>query len=194
MSPTHDDSLALHAWVDESVHVEHGLYVLAAVVADTSQCEEHRELLRSLRRPTRPRLHWNDEERKDQLLIAQAIGRLDLSHVVAVASPIERTRQERGRRKCIDVLLPHLDGDGVTSVWFESRGKYSDKKDIAMVAALRTQRRLTAGIRADHARPLDEPMLWAPDAIAGIISADRKQAPDFKIALGCNVLEIDVPV
>lgn len=73
--------LAWHAWVDDSVHVDPGLYMLAAAVADPTVCEGHRDVLRGQIRSPRVRLCWKDEEKKDRLQIAQTLGSQDLAHV-----------------------------------------------------------------------------------------------------------------
>ncbi|MFD7075516.1 hypothetical protein ACFV9G_15005 [Nocardioides sp. NPDC059952] len=121
--------VALHAWVDESVHVDAGLYVLAAAVASTEACDAHRDALRPLARPARQRTHWKFEDDKDRRRLIEALSGLELRHVVAVASPIDHKRQERARRKCLERLMPRLAEVGVTQVWFESRSEGQDKKD-----------------------------------------------------------------
>ncbi|MGL5825832.1 MAG: hypothetical protein ACRCYU_13640 [Nocardioides sp.] len=181
----------LHAWVDESVHVEAGLYVLAAVVADPVDRDTHYPALRAHLRSPRQRLHWRDEEAKDRVLIAETIAALELAHVVVVAGSLNPKRQERGRRKCLECLLVQL-GDGVGRVWFESRGKALDRRDLEMVTALRTQSVLPERVRVDFARPLDEPMLWIPDAVAGAVAAARKGTGIYRAALGEGLVELDV--
>ncbi|WP_194762281.1 hypothetical protein [Microbacterium sp. UFMG61] len=40
-----------------------------------------------------------------------------------------------------------------------------------MVANLRTTDALPPTLRVDHAKPLEEPLLWVPDAVAGAVAA-----------------------
>lgn len=186
------DDFTLHAWVDESVHTDVGLYVLASAVAETTACEAHRDALRPLARASRGRTHWKFEDDKDKTRIVQTLSGLDLSHLVAVASPIDPRRQERARRKCLERLMPQLTVAGVTQVWFESRTRRDNQRDIKMVDALRSRGFIDQSIRIDFAYPLNEPMLWIPDAVAGAVSAARKgRDRTYRDALG-PVDELDV--
>jgi hypothetical protein len=125
------------------------------------------------------------EDDKDKRRLIEALSALELRHVVAVASPIDHKRQERARRKCLERLMPRLAEVGATQVWFESRSEAQDKKDRAMLAALRSCGLLDMSVQADFARPLDEPMLWVPDAVAGAVSAAWKGRNDvYKAMLG----------
>ena len=68
---------------------------------------------------------------------------------VVVATPLNLARQERGRRKALEVLLPALEERGVTQLNLESRWVQEDQFDIDMVRALRS-RRVIRDIRVDH--------------------------------------------
>ncbi|MGL5809268.1 MAG: hypothetical protein ACRCYQ_04925 [Nocardioides sp.] len=181
-----------HAWVDESVHVEAGLYVLAAVVADPTDRDMYYMALRAHLQPSRRRLHWRDEKAKERVRIAETVATLGLAHVAVVASGLDLRRQERGRRKCLERLLVQLSEDGAGPVWFESRGRSLDRHDLAMVTALRTQLVIPRQVQVDFARPLDEPMLWIPDAVAGAVAAERKGNDSYRAALGSNLVELDI--
>lgn len=183
---------ALHAWVDESIHVSAGFYMIAAVVADLAQCQEHRDTARALAPSPRRRIHWRDEEDKDRLRIAEALGHLDLAHTIVVASPLDSRKQERARRKCIERLLPHLEATGVTQAWFETRTHSLNRRDQAMVAAMRGAGTLTDQIRVDFADPEAEPMLWIPDSIAGAVSAERRGYAAYRTAFAATIDEIEV--
>lgn len=185
----------LHAWVDESVHVDCGLYVLAAGVADPVVCDGHRDVLRALVRSPRRRLHWKDEERRDRLRIAESLATLDLAHIVAIASPLDPKKPERARRKCLERLLLQLSEDGVGEVWLESRGPIQDQRDRTMVAAMRSAGIGLRRLHVEFALPRDEPMLWVPDAVAGAVAAARKGTDmRFRRALGSGVVELDIPL
>ncbi|MDO9395841.1 MAG: hypothetical protein Q7T71_04795 [Herbiconiux sp.] len=180
----------LHAWVDESIHVGNELYLLAAAVAphDAEQLETCRLLLRSLARRPRRRLHWNSEEERDRLAIVNTIAEMPLTNVVVTATRLDPRRQERARRKCLQRMLHHLAEDQIEQVWLESRDAIGDSRDLAMVASLRTTRALPASIRVDHARPLDEPLLWIPDAVAGAVAAAHNGQPLYRNPLA-RILE-----
>ncbi len=163
----------LHAWVDESVHVGNELYLLAAAVAPQNSrlLETCRLSLQALTRDRRRRLHWNSEEERDRLAIVQAIAEMPLTSIVVTATRLDPRRQERARRKCLERLLHHLAAKEVEHVWLESRDAIGNRRDLAMVASLRTTFALAESVRVDHARPLDEPLLWVPDSVAGAVAA-----------------------
>lgn len=176
----------LHAWVDESIHAARGLYILAAAIApaDEAQLEEARDaLVRQLLRGQR-RLHWRDEgKHRRRAAIVGAVAQLKISSVVVVATHIDaRTQDERARRKCLERLLGQLTDFGVRQVWIESRGR-QDARDLTMVAALRSRGGLPSSMRVDFARPLEEPMLWIPDAVAGAIGAARAGDDRYRTVL-----------
>ncbi len=163
----------LHAWVDESIHVRANLYLLAAAVttAAAEDLDTTRLRLRAMARRTRGRTHWNSEDERDRLRISRLIGDLPLTNIVVTATRIDPRRQERARRKCMQQLLHKLASGSVTQVWFESRDEIGNRRDLAMVANLRTTDALPPTLRVDHAKPLEEPLLWVPDAVAGAVAA-----------------------
>ncbi|MEU4385434.1 hypothetical protein [Promicromonospora sp. NPDC023805] len=171
------DDFALHAWVDESMRAardgREGLYLLAAVVADPSACDAMRETLRALLLRGAQRLHWRDETVDRRLKIASAIGAQDVALVVVVGAPIDHRRQERARAICMERLLYELDQVGVRQVFLESRHDALNTRDIRLVDALRIRGSISRTIVVNFALPKLEPMLWAPDAVAGAVSSAR---------------------
>ena len=108
MTQPHPVIPAKHAWVDESVLVGAGLYILAAVVATPAACDDIRQMLRGLWFKNKPRLHWHEEDDARRHKIAVAIAACDVTSLVVIASPMARNGQERARRKCIERLLWQL--------------------------------------------------------------------------------------
>jgi hypothetical protein len=53
--------IAKTAYVDESLRVDQGLYVLAAVIIADTDADSHRQALRELLYRRQLRLHWRDE-------------------------------------------------------------------------------------------------------------------------------------
>ena len=77
-------------------------------------------------------------------------------------------------------LLHKLASEGVSQTWFESRDDIGNTRDLAMVANLRTTDALPPTLRIDHAKPLEEPLLWVPDAVAGAIAAAHNGRTHFR--------------
>ena len=92
-------------------------------------------------------------------------------------------------------LLFELDQIGVTSVHLESRHAALNEKDKTMAAALYSKTVISAALRVDFALPNEEPMLWVPDAVAGIVNAARSGGADaLRLILGTAIREIDVEI
>lgn len=79
----------------------------------------------------------------------------------------------------METLLPQLQAAGVGQVWLEARNDRLNQNDRAMVEAMRGQRLLRTEFRVDVARPLDEPMLWVSDVVAGAVKARWDGRPDW---------------
>lgn len=79
------------------------------------------------------KLHWReltDQVRKESLTQLASIGG---QTTLVVASPLPRKKQERGLRKCMEILLPELERAGVNTLILESRVLQLDGKDIDML-------------------------------------------------------------
>ncbi|MEU4396433.1 hypothetical protein [Kribbella sp. NPDC023855] len=178
---------ALSAWIDESIIVggnQHpGAYTLASVVADPAAADDLRDVLRSLRERKLRRLHWTSESAKRRDLIAHAIAGLDVAAVVALGTPVHRKKQERARRCCLECLLYELEDFGVTQAWFESRAALLDGRDRSLVDSARRTGLLSGRLSVDFALPIQEPMLWLPDAVAGAVTAAQLGEPRWLLTL-----------
>jgi hypothetical protein len=152
---------------------EPGCYILAAVVADTAACETARDVLRALLLKSQRRLHWRDESAPRRQQIIDCVSDTGVRAVVVAGSPVERTKQERARRVCMERLLYELHAMDVAHVLLESRTPPLNQRDAAMVAAMRTNGTISDRLWVEHRRPLREPMLWAADAVAGAVASTR---------------------
>lgn len=174
-NPPPPSEFTLSAWVDESVIVggDHGpgAYTLAAVIAEDAATDGLRETLRALTERKIVRLHWVAESTKRRDVIVEAIARLGIVGVVVVGAPVHRQKQERARRCCLERLLYELDQLGVGQVWLESRAPSQDNRDRSLVDSARDKGLMSRGMSVGFARPLQEPMLWLPDAVAGAVTA-----------------------
>lgn len=156
------------AYVDESLRISDGLYILAAVIVADQEADHHRAALKDLLYRRQVRLHWRDESSPRRRHLVAAFCGLEHAGVVIIAAGMNSGRQERARRKCIDRLLAELVGQGTARVVFERRHRELDARDRAMVAALRRQQALPAAFEATWASPANEPLLWLADIAAGV--------------------------
>ena len=157
------------AYIDESMRVSHGLYLLAAVIVADTDADSHRAALRALLLRGQLLLHWRDESTARRSQLITAMSALRHTGAIVIATAAAPRRQERARRKCIERLLAELASRAITTVVFERRHPDLDAHDRTMIAALRHQQTLPAAIRAPGSRP-SEPLLWLPDIAAGAAS------------------------
>jgi hypothetical protein len=180
-------SSALTAWIDESIYVDNdarpGVYALASVITEDSAVDDLRDIFRALREKKVVRLHWVAESTKRRDLIAHTIAELDLVSIVALGSPVHRQKQERARRCCLESLLYELEEFGVTQAQLESRTPAENRGDLNLVNSARDKRLISRKLSVDFARPVQEPMLWLPDAVAGAVTAAQLGEPRWLLTL-----------
>ena len=122
---------------------------MAAVVTDHGCCGELRRELTELTIKPGVRLHWVGESVKRRDLVAEAVARMDLAAILTVGTPMERSRQERGRRCCLERLLYEVDQFGVSEAWLESRAAAQDRRDLRLVDTARRKRLISSDLQVD---------------------------------------------
>lgn len=169
------------AWVDESgSNTALDPYIMAAALTSPAQAEAPRSFRTTLRLPHQAKIHWRDEQAAQHCQIPTALAAADVEHLVVITTPHNpRHSSERRRRLTLELLLPELAALGVTQAILESRGKADDRRDLATLNYLRQQRTLDATLKVDHRIGRQEPALWAPDALCGIISSLHSGNPSY---------------
>ena len=165
-----DHSLDQLAWGDESMrqNANPQLYLMCATVLCEGS-EEGLKLLAASKPKGMRKLHWRDLREKEKPAIVEALAEIPHWSTVVVASPLNHARQERGRRKALEVLLPALESKGVRQLNLESRWKQEDQADIDMVFALQN-RKIVRDIKITHvSSQTPDPRLWMPDQILGAV-------------------------
>jgi hypothetical protein len=153
--------------------------VLAAAVCDGPAVSAAREAVAALRLKGQRKVHWRDEGDKRRQEIAEAISAVPLRHLVVVRDGQTGERPERQRRHCLERLLHELDRMDVATVTFESRGPKDDKRDRDMLDALRAKKVVAADLRMEHMTGPREALLWAADAVCGVIVQSRTGDPAY---------------
>lgn len=147
------------AWGDESIRdldgAGGGKYFLGAAIPEPQDCASIRERLLSLPRTER-KLHWHSADDRRRRAIMRVVDSLPSQHVVIVAIPVDRNRQERARAKCLERMLYELDARGVAELVMEARTDALNRKDLRLVDQLRGSRRLTSSIRLNFGKPSGE--------------------------------------
>lgn len=100
-------------------------------------------------------------------------------HAVVIGTPLDVSKQERARRKCMERLFFELERLGVSHIIGESRTQSLNMRDVRMLDSLRSQQMIPSHLRLDFARPSEEPMLWLPDVIAGVVGDERMEIAEY---------------
>lgn len=170
----------LTAWCDESGSIpdrDPGTYLLAAALIEDADVPIVRKALEDLRLSTEVKVHWHGSSHERREMLAAQLARLPITGLVVVHN--ERgAGDRRGRRKCLEYLLPNLAAMPCSTVTFESRGR-QDRSDLDLLQKFRARRVIDPGFRIDHAVGRNEPVLWAADIIAGAVVQHRIGEPKF---------------
>ena len=166
----------LLAFIDESMrrlNTTTMCYFMAAAVIPENECDDLRGVLRPLARRAAKRIHWRDEEDGAKELIVKTILAARIESVVVVGTMTHHSNQERARRQVLKNLLYELDQREVSHALLESRHAERDRHDLKSVGGFRNGGYLTRRLVVDHGKPLQEPLLWVPDVVAGA-AGDRR--------------------
>lgn len=162
--------LAMLAYVDESYKREglEGTYLLGATLLAEEQRERVSSIMLGYKPPRANKLHYVDLGRVAQAKVLQGIGLLPVSTIVVIADRTHYKKQERARRKCLEILLPILEEGGVDVALLERRNVAQDGKDVQLAKAMRVKRAINH-LMIEHVAGEDEPLLWIPDQVLGAL-------------------------
>jgi hypothetical protein len=186
---------AFHSWVDESMHVAAGLYILAAVVCDPGGCDPIRDTMRSLLDEGQPKLHWSGESPDRKEKIVGTVAQIDIAAVVVIGTPMAKKNQERARAVCMESMVVALTAMGVEQVLLEERTPSLNERDQLLIRSIRGKKLIPKAMRIEVGQPSAEPMLWVSDIVAGAVGADRvHDLPQYLDAIRPMVEVLDVPL
>ncbi len=152
-------SSSLQAFADES-HRRSEYMICAATIA-SSDLTRTRTELRKLRLSGQRRLHFASEGDPRRKRILSAMGDLDASTRLFVAS---YPRQTQARKAILQRMVVQLREDGVRRLVLDSREgqDHNDRSAIHEVIGSRPQ----PAFEYLHQPSATEPLLWIPDAVA----------------------------
>ncbi|WP_460629391.1 hypothetical protein [Intrasporangium mesophilum] len=142
-------------------------YFMAAAILPAPQCEDVRDALRPLARKKLQRVHWRDEEESAKVLIVKTIAAMHVESLVVVGAMVDHQNQERARAQVLKALLYELDRREVAHLMLESRHAERDRHDLRSIGHFRDARLVSRRLVVSHGEPLQEPLLWLADAVAG---------------------------
>ncbi len=124
--------------------------------------------------------------------MVETVARLPLEAVVVVRVGPGSEPQERRRRKCFELFAVELDALGCTRLTLESRGPGDDRRDRAMLDAMRARKYVSRELRLHHARGPSDPCLWIADAVCGAVVRARVGDPHYLAVLASRVHLVEV--
>lgn len=179
----------LNAWGDESAYsdaADVGTYLIAAALLFDEAVDESRHAMSRLQSRSEPKVHWRADSPARHHQVVGVLKEMPVEGFVVVRNSAGEA-PERRRRKCLERLLPELDNLGCQALTLESRGRADDRRDMNMVAALRAQRVLSAGLRVDHLAGPKDPLLWLADALCGAVADHRRGETAYLNAISASV-------
>lgn len=169
------------AFFDESVRVRNpGVYVLALVSVSARDAPHARRSLEAMLLPGQRRLHWRDESAERRSEILSLLEALGLHGSAYLALLTRGGRQSRARALCLEAALWDLRNARISEAVIESRGA-QDRLDRSTILHAQKAGIADEGLSYRFARPTNEPMLWAADAIAGAFSSlESRESATFE--------------
>lgn len=166
-----EDAPARTCYVDESLRqTGQGLYVLAGVAVRDDCVSTARRVVRACAKKLEHRFHWRWENEASRIRMLESLAELELAVIAIACAPVARGRAPRARSLCLKELLWALDQGKIRRLVIETREPHNDQFDRRVVVGVQQSYRLGVGIAYAFERPLNEPLLWAADAIAGAVS------------------------
>lgn len=147
--------MALHAYVDESKKND---YIVAAAVVTTKEVTNARRSMRDLLIGKQQRIHFKNENSHRKAQIVSVALEISVECRIYVC----RTRRS-ARERCLTRLVPDLVDAGVDRLVLE-RDTSTEHLDRRLL--FEATRRADSRMTHHHDTPHQEPLLWAPDAIA----------------------------
>ncbi|HEX6194584.1 MAG TPA: hypothetical protein VFZ37_01655 [Jiangellaceae bacterium] len=155
--------MGMHAYVDESKKRD---YLVAAVVVPAEQVADARRAMRELLTGHQQRIHFRDERPSRKERVVATV--LDVS--VDCRVYVSRSRHS-ARENCLNRLVPDLTDSGVERLVLETDTSTEQLDRRTLYAATR---KAGSNMIYVHHSPHQEPLLWAPDAIAWCWAAGGK--------------------
>jgi hypothetical protein len=159
------------ALVDEAM-VNRGqtAYVLAAVLLS----DDRRAAVRSGAQriiPRRRRFHFHQEEDREKRAMMQLIASEALEAHARIVSPCLAREREALRQRLLVELATAMPKQPAVELTIESRSAHNDRLDRITLIQARRNGLIPEEMAYDHRQPVQEPLLWLADGLAGAVRA-----------------------
>lgn len=164
----------LTAWGDESgsqPHIDPGTYIVAVALIEDSDVDTVRMTMSGLLLPAERKVHWHGSSESRRGELVKTVADLPICGITVVHNA-EGSNERRGRRKCMECVLPHVASLGCRSITLESRGT-EDASDRDILQKFRSRKVIDDRLRLEHRIGHIEPVLAVPDIICGAVVQHR---------------------
>lgn len=170
----------MRAFVDESFRPTRsglGIYLFAVVVLAAVDEQPLRDRLRRWLPGRARRFHWHDDRDAVRERATRVLCAAPASSLVLLRRDVPQQLQERARQHALWNLVVELRDRDIHDVTLEARERRQDDHDKRNLAAIVKAGIAGSGFRYAFARPLDEPLLWLPDTLAGLAGSIQTTSP-----------------
>ena len=136
--------------------------------------------------------HWSTEGTEKRAAMLECCGALPLSIFTVIHGPVGAKRQNVARATSLKAILRLMNENGVEEILIESRGPQDVDDRRTIIAA---QHEGIVGNLSYAFETKAEPLLWLPDAVAGIYSEaelSKTDAAETLLSLQQQVAMIEV--
>jgi len=158
------------AYADESVRSRDRLYVVAAALVASNDCDEVLDALRQVPPGRSRRFHWRLEREESRMRMLATVRVLRLSTFAACYCADRPRWSQRGRVQALKGLLWRLRDEGVARLVIETRGEHGDAEDRRVIYHAQRSGHANPNLTYCFDAPVN-PFLWVPDAIAGAVAS-----------------------
>ncbi|WP_157099847.1 hypothetical protein [Microbispora sp. ATCC PTA-5024] len=175
-------------YIDESIHDNAGLYLIAVVFAHPELGQRvNRELAAVV--PTAARPHWHAEDHPTRRLLAAAVSALPVKAVAYGCAFDSPAHKEAARARALRWLAVEL-VPGVRRLVLDRRQERQDETDRRVLRGM-AGRPPRFGV--EHSSSMKEPLLWLPDVVAGAAAAHvLGRTAEYTSALGAVLRGVQV--
>ncbi|WP_054814517.1 hypothetical protein [Nocardia arizonensis] len=170
----------LTAWGDESgsqPDADPDTYIVAAALIEEDDVELVRKTMSGLLLPTEKKVHWHGSSEVRRFELIQAVAELPICSITVVHHS-QGAKDRRGRRKCLEYILPHLSHLECSGITMESRGP-KDNSDLDIVQKFRARKVIDDRLRMRFQIGRTEPVLSVPDVVCGAVVQHRVGNPAY---------------
>jgi hypothetical protein len=161
----------VRAFVDESFRLDgtgrSGAYLFAAVTVAADREDELRVRLKHALPGRLTRFHWRKDRDEIRQRALEVMRTSDILGLTVYRLGVSVSAAERARQHALWNLVQYLRETDVHDLVFEARERRQNAKDERTLHSISRTTVSSDRFRYSFSRPLDEPLLWLPDYLAG---------------------------